>query len=175
MIIAFAGLPATGKSTIARAVRERLEAVILDKDHIRSSLFPPDTIEYSRRQDDFCMAVAYQVAEYLFEQDPTRCVILDGRTFSSRDQVQALVAFASRVRQPLKLIECVCADETARARLAGDVLASRHPAADRDFNLYLRLKSKAIPIPPPKLLLNTDQPLELCVRVCLDYIQASGA
>ncbi len=175
MIIAFAGLPATGKSTIAGQLNSRLHAVILDKDRIRSSLFLPEDIEYSRKQDDFCMGVAYQVAEYLLEKEPERSVIIDGRTFCARDQLETLTSLARRLGQPLKIIECVCSDENARKRLEQDARSARHPAADRDFSLYLRLKSMANPIPPPKLVLDTDQAIEICVNLCMDYVQADPA
>lgn len=60
MIIAMAGLPGVGKSTLARALAARLDAVVLDKDRIRASLFPPSHVDYSRDQDDFCIDVMYR-------------------------------------------------------------------------------------------------------------------
>src|SRR5690348_14369339 len=47
MLLIMAGLPATGKTTLARAIAERTGAVVLDKDVIRASLFPAQLIEYS--------------------------------------------------------------------------------------------------------------------------------
>ena len=49
LLIAMAGLPGTGKSTLAAALAEALPAVVLDKDKLRAGLIPPDKIEYYPR------------------------------------------------------------------------------------------------------------------------------
>src|SRR5947209_2269421 len=46
MLIAMAGLPGTGKSTLARQMARALSGVVLDKDVIRAALFPPALVEY---------------------------------------------------------------------------------------------------------------------------------
>ena len=47
--VLFAGLPGTGKSTLARALAERLGAAVLDKDRVRGALFPGALTDYSAR------------------------------------------------------------------------------------------------------------------------------
>ena len=42
-----AGLPGTGKTTLARALAEKLSGALLNKDDIRHAIFAPDDIEYS--------------------------------------------------------------------------------------------------------------------------------
>jgi adenylylsulfate kinase len=95
MLIAMAGLPGTGKSTLARGLAAALPAVVLDKDPIRAALFPPAEVEYSTRQDDFCLSLMLQVAAYMVERDADRRVILDGRPFARRYQ-RAMVEDAAR-------------------------------------------------------------------------------
>ena len=56
MLIAMAGLPATGKSQIAERLSTELGAVVLSKDTVRPKLFPPPVLDYSREVDDICMA-----------------------------------------------------------------------------------------------------------------------
>jgi predicted kinase len=171
MIVAMAGLPATGKSAIARCLAGELRALVLDKDIVRAALFPPTEIEYSTRQDDFCMHVMMQVAKYVLGRDPARHIVLDGRTFSRRYQLEEWKALASRLGVTLKVIECVCAEETAKRRLARDVTEGRHVAANRTYGMYLSVKSRFEPIPPPKLVLDTDHRLAQCVRLALDYVR----
>ena len=65
MIVAMAGLPASGKSTVARLLATRLPAVLLDKDAVRGALFPSAEIDYSTAQDDLCVDVMLQVAGHL--------------------------------------------------------------------------------------------------------------
>jgi adenylylsulfate kinase len=171
MLIVMAGLPGTGKSTLAHRLAEALPAVILDKDSVRAALFPPSEIEYSTPQDNLCVEVMLRVAGYILAKDSHKHVILDGRTYSRRYQVEAVRAFAQERGVALVLIECICSDETVRRRLAKDVAEGLHPAANRDYVMYLSVKARAEPIVGPKLVVDTDQDLESVVRSCLDTIR----
>jgi predicted kinase len=179
MLIAMAGLPGTGKSTLARRLAERLSeqgmpAVILDKDVVRAALFPPAEVEYSTRQDDFCVGLMLQTAEYILRKGADRHVLLDGRSFSQRYQVDAVRAFARQLGTPCAFIECVCSDETVRQRLERDVAEGRHPAANRTYEMYLAVKAGAEPVSEPKLVVSTEESPEQHVRRCLEYIQSQS-
>ncbi len=171
MLIAMAGLPGTGKSTLAHQLAEACAGIVLDKDAIRAALFPADRIEYSTRQDDFCMSIMFQVATYLMRNDPSQQVLLDGRTFSRSYQIAALEQLAEELKLPLKIIECVCSDETARQRLEEKIRkGAKHVAANRDYQLYLTIKARFEPIREPKLVVNTDDDLAHCLALCLAYL-----
>jgi predicted kinase len=167
MIIQMAGLPGTGKSTLARALSAELAAIVLDKDLIRQALFTC-AVTYTREQDDFCAHVMFSTAAWLLGHGH-HTVILDGRTCSRSYQVDKVRAFARIHGQHLALIECVCREATARRRLAAD---TGHLAANRDFALYRRLRDAADPIPPPKLTVATDDepadPLARCLSLLHD-------
>jgi len=165
-----AGLPGTGKSAIASRLEPVLGAVLLDKDKIRAALFPPTDVEYSTVQDDFCVHVMMEVAEYILRRDPARHIILDGRTFSRQYQLAEWQALAARLEVPLCVVECVCADETVRERLARDAALECHPARNRDYAMYADVKARFEPIPEPKLVLNTDGDLASCVERALAYV-----
>lgn len=165
MIVILAGLPGSGKSTLARKLAERTAGVVLDKDAIRSALFPAADIEYSAEQDDFCMNVIFQTAAYLLRKYPKRFVFIDGRPFSKRAQLQQAIAAAEKLDQLWRIIECVCSEETAKQRLQQQ--AGEHPAANRDFDLYQRVKAQWEDISEPKLMINTDEPEQVCVKKAL--------
>jgi len=161
MLILMAGLPGTGKSTLSRALAAELGGTVIDKDRVRSALFDPPDIEYSTEQDEFCMRVMLKVAGYLFRKDPERKVFLDGRTFSRSYQLVRATGYANALGQPWRILECICGEGTARTRLELD---ASHPASNRDFALYLEVRARFEEISLPKTVIDTDQPLEVCLQ-----------
>lgn len=169
ILIAMAGLPGCGKSTLAARLSERLDAAVLDKDRVRAAVFPPGEIEYSRRQDDLVFEMLYQTAAFLL--DKGRSVILDGRPFTQRDQVERLERFARQQGVPMAVLLCVCPDEVARRRLESDAASGAHPAANRTWEHYLRSKAQADPLALPHLEIDTARDVDTCAREALAYIE----
>ena len=171
MLVILAGLPGSGKSTLARALAGRVGGAVLDKDVIRRALFAsPDDIDYTAEQDDFVMDVMLQAAKYLIGKNPARVVFLDGRTFSRNYQRRRAIDFAVGLGMGWKLIECRCSDANARARLIEDERTGTHPAGNRTWNLYERVRASFEAIPEPKIVIDTDEPLEDCVAAALKYL-----
>ena len=166
MIVLMAGLPGTGKSTLARELVRRTQGALLSKDEIRAALFSPEDIEYSVKQDDFVMEVMLDAARFLLQNAPARKIFLDGRTFSRRYQVDRVLQFARELAQPWTIVECACSDESARRRLDLEPDPS-HPAHNRTFALYLEVKARFEPVTYPKTVLDTDQPLDHCLQQAL--------
>jgi predicted kinase len=166
-----AGLPVTGKTTLARELAQRTHGALLGKDEIRATLFAPEDIEYSVEQDDFVMEIMLDTARYLLRKGSSRIVFLDGRTFSRRHQIDRVVGFARELAQPWTIIECVCSDGSAQRRLelAPD---SSHPAHNRTYALYLEVKGRFEPVVYPKTTIDTDQPLDECIAQALAVLVA---
>jgi predicted kinase len=162
-----AGLPGTGKSTLAKAVAHKLSGTILSKDEIRHSIFERRDVEYSTAQDDFCMEIMLAAAEYILHKDPSRVILLDGRTFSRRYQLDRVIAFAERLGQQWRILECVCGDEAAKHRLEQP---SQHPAGNRDYSLYLAVKRRFENIARPKLIVNTEESLDTSISAALQFL-----
>jgi predicted kinase len=163
MIVLMAGLPGTGKSTLAGALAERLSGTVLSKDEIRHALFSQRDVEYTTEQDDFVMEVMLQAAERILRRSPDRYVFLDGRTFSRNYQIERVMRVAAQLGQPCQIVECVCNDENARERLESQVAAGGHPAGNRTFALYRDIKKRFEPITWPKIVIDTNEPFESCV------------
>src|SRR5262249_40813715 len=107
---AMAGLPGTGKSTLAARLAEGLGGVVLDKDRVRAALFPPPALDYSMAQDDLCMAAIYRAAAHLHTTAPGLAVILDGRTFLRASHLHDLLAWAASLsgRARISLARATC-------------------------------------------------------------------
>ena len=167
MIVLMAGLPGSGKTTLASALAVRVSGRVLNKDEIRRALFSPDEIEYSAQQDDFCLQVMLETAGQLLRQDANRMVFLDGRPFSRHYQIDNVVNAAAALQQNWRIIECVCPEELARQRIEEQSTPGAHPARNRNFELYLEVKSRFEAITLTKTVIDTGQPLAACVERAL--------
>jgi predicted kinase len=167
MIVLLAGLPGTGKSTLARELAARTSGRVLSKDAIRHAIFSSEEIEYSSRQDDFCVGLMLETTGYLLSRDPSRTIFLDGRPFSRRYQIENVLAAADALHQPWRILECVCSEETVRHRIESDAASGSHPAGNRGYQLYLEVRARFEAITFPKTLIDTDQALDACVQLAL--------
>lgn len=145
-MIVLAGLPGSGKTTLAEALERLTGAPVLNKDIARAALLPGRN-QYSAADNDAVVERLFQQAEELLRAG-AEIVILDGRTFSKRRQVERLRQFPL----PLLIVECRCSEQTALARIAAD---PDHPAPDRSAALYRRLRDSADPL-DADLVIDTD-------------------
>jgi len=160
--VLMAGLPGTGKSTLAEALARELNGVVMSKDAVRAVLFPGKLTDYTREQDDLCFHMVLDAARYLAEHRRTEFVFLDGRTFSRREQIEDAVGAAEQAGRAWRIILTTCSDAVAEARLMAD--AGRHPASNRSMELYREVKARFEPILHPHLEIDTSQPLESCIE-----------
>lgn len=168
MIVLMTGLPGTGKTALARELAARTSGRVLSKDELRHAIFLPEEIEYSSRQDDFCLELMLEIAGYFLQRDPSRYIFLDGRPFSRRYQIENVLHAAESLHQTWRILECVCSEETAKQRLAQ---STDHPAGNRDYQLYLEVKSRFETIDHAKTVVDTDQPLAISVEQALTALR----
>jgi len=124
MLIAMAGLPAAGKSTIAEILGGRLGASVVSVDPIEASI-----LRAGIDSDQPTGLAAYLVAETIagFVLDAGQHVIVDAVNAVDPAREQ-WVRLAQARQEPLRFIEVVCSDpEIHRERLSKrESLASRY-------------------------------------------------
>jgi predicted kinase len=165
-LIVMAGLPGTGKSALARALVKELGAIVLNKDVLREVMFSREKVKYSTQQDD--LVVAYMLKQAAQILDTGKTVILDGRPFSRKYQIEEVSKFADKMCVPLRMVLCTCPEETAIERIESSV--GKHPAMNRNAELYQQLKHEFEPIQIEHLEVDTSQSLQNCLEKCLSRI-----
>ncbi|MCC6409742.1 MAG: ATP-binding protein [Planctomycetes bacterium] len=152
-VVAFAGLPGSGKSTLARALGLALGAPVLDKDRVRAALYEPGLVEYSSEQDDIVSAAIHTVVREEARRARHDTVVLDGRTYARRAQVDALLGLVRELRAELVVFQCTCSLETAERRVARH---ADHPAANRGPELVRALHASFETLMVPHRVIDTD-------------------
>jgi predicted kinase len=170
--VLFAGLPGTGKSTLARALADRLGAAVLDKDRVRAALFPGALTDYSEQQDQLCLRAMLEAAAYLTERKRVDYVFFDGRTFSRQTQIEEVLVAAERARARSRIVHVGCADAVAEERLRHT--DPSNPAQNRDPALYRRIQQHFEPITQAKLEVDTTLGTDAVLAVVEDYVKAVG-
>jgi predicted kinase len=169
--VLFAGLPGTGKSTLAKALAGRLDAAILDKDRIRSALFPGALTDYTTEQDQICVRAMIEAAGYLTDRRRAAYIFFDGRTFSTQTQVEEVLRAAEHAGARWCILHVTCADEVAERRLT--TVDPAHPAKNRDPHLYRQIKQRFEPILQPKLEIDTTTGLDEGLEGALAYLRGA--
>lgn len=175
-LIVFAGLPGTGKTSLARMVARELHALYLDKDTIK------DTAIALGREMNIAQAVelagplSYELLVAIARDNLTLglSVVLDSpagyRAFREK------VAQVARATQAdLRLIECICTNEgllrdriEQRGQNLPDYRAQSWDTYQRDRAQFERLVG-------PRLIVDTAEPLQLNTRKVLNYLAAPAA
>ncbi|MFE3205636.1 AAA family ATPase [Embleya sp. NPDC059237] len=157
MIVAMAGSPGTGKSTLARTLSEALDGLLLDKDALGAQLFPYGD-GTCREQNDWTDQVALTALAWNLQKVPERVVVLDGHRLTRTEEVHALRRFAIGLGHPLQIVECVCPAHIARARLGTRPPTPARGSVGGDPSERL---------PPPKIVADTTLPPDRCLDLVL--------
>jgi predicted kinase len=164
LVVQMHGEPGSGKSTIARALGQRIDAVVLDKDVIKAALL---RVGIAERQ---AAAGAYEVffaqAGALVRQGHS--VVLDNPV-NWESIERRWLEIAELAGSPPILIECVCPDrdELVRRLATREVLESQ---ARKPLDLVRYPGSRPTAF-QPRLTLDTTQRLEPLVDEAVAYVE----
>lgn len=169
--ILLAGLPATGKSTLARELAVQLDrCAVLDKDRVRAALFPALMTDYTSEQDALCMGAMIDAATYMTRNNLAGYIIFDGRAFSRAAQIEEVILASEAAGAAWRILHLSCSDEAAEARLSAP--DPGHPATNRDAALYYRVKAAFEPITHEKLDLDTTDGIDPILPQTLAWLNS---
>ena len=163
IVIQMHGEPGSGKSTVAKALASRIDAIVLDKDIIKSALLrtgAPEALAASGAYEAYFALALDLVAQ-------GHSVVLDNPVFWPRVEERWLALSRDAGCPPL-LIECVCPDreEIVRRLNSRNGLESQ-PRDPLDMKKYPDSRPTAY---EPRLTLDTRRPLDVLVNEAAAYI-----
>jgi|SRR5579884_1712494 len=177
LLLLLGGLPASGKSTLARALAGRLALVPINSDVVRKRLagLAPTTRRGSGH-DQGIYAPAANAATYAALLTEARdwlgrgvSVALDASYRRAADRA-AVRALAEELSVPWLAVECRAAPAVTRARLAARA-ADATAVSDADWAIYERLAAEWEPwdeLPPGRhLVVDSGGPLDAAIGAVL--------
>jgi len=173
-IIAFAGLPLTGKTTLAKLLEGELKIVRLDIDEIRNLLFKHNPVdsETDRELDGVQMWASWKslfaLADCALEAGDS--VIIVG-TFSRETYYKRITSIAEIRKATLKVVFCHASDEVIAERIEQRKQDKENPSNLRSVEGYHRVKARYVKMSVPNILnLDTSCSTEKCLSKIKEWI-----
>lgn len=173
MLVAMAGLPGTGKSTIAGILAGRLQLPVVSVDPIESSI-----LKAGIGAEQPTGLAAYLVAETLAETvlNSSRGIVIDAVNAVAPAREQ-WVNLAARTGEPLKFIEVVCSDpDVHRSRLESRYRDLPHldqpswHAVEQSLDEYAEWNGSSGAI--ARITLDSVEPIGVNVERALAFLEA---
>lgn len=117
IVIALMGLPGSGKTRVAKSLRERVPLALVSRDAIRAAMFDPC------EHNDLEKHAAHEAAMLSIEHCLTlgRSCVIDGMTFSRNADVERVRTMARRAGAHFMPVFFDCPVEVAQERIRKDV------------------------------------------------------
>jgi len=164
MLVMICGLPGTGKSTLAKAVAEKIDAVYLNSDSIRLSML--EEREYTEEEKK-------RVYEAMFEKSGEvlkkgKNVVLDA-TFYKKELREDAKETADEAGTEFFIIECVTHEDLLRERIFKR--GKEETESEADFEVYKKVKGQFDTVEEEHLAVDTSAEIEKQVELVLAYLR----
>lgn len=173
MLIAMAGLPGSGKSTIAGRIGAALKSAVVSVDPIEAAILRAG-IDEEQPTGLAAYLVAETIAESVLSADQTIVVDAVNAVEPARHQ---WVALAERQHVELRFIEVHCSDEglhrqrlETRERNLPHLAEPSWHAVEQSLEEYAEWTGPTASI--RRILIDTARPLESNVQAALDFLRA---
>ena len=168
LIVALIGLPGAGKSTVARALEQRLDLRRVCRDAIRQAMFPRCDYSFVEKRAAFrTVLLAVEINCLLGESS-----VIDGMTFSRREDYDQVAALADAHGFDVLPLLIDCPPALARERIARDLADRRHPAEDREPELVDIVARRFDAPPVAAIRIDAARPMEEVCRLAVAEVAA---
>jgi predicted kinase len=167
-LIALSGLPGSGKSTVADALRRRVPIVVLQSDRIRKLLVPVP--QYSAEESARVFAALYGALERLLRAGVP--VLVDATNLQERYRAP-LVDIAARTGARFVLVWVEAPEDTIHRRLTARTAGTRagYDVSDAGIDVYEMMRARVEPIPGDHLVINTDRDITPAVEMLARMVE----
>lgn len=166
-LLLLAGLPGSGKTTLARWLAECSEFVVVSRDTIRSAMFP--RCRYTLAEKQAAFAGMKRAVEITLEGGTSVCT--DGITFASESDRAEMLAIASRAGARSVLVWCDVPLAIAQKRVTTD---TDTVFPDRDAATVAEVAERFAPVGPEALRLDMTLPPEAVGLTLLAHLSGNG-
>ncbi|MPZ49643.1 MAG: AAA family ATPase [Dehalococcoidia bacterium] len=172
-LLQMAGPPGSGKSTLACAIGGATGAIVLDKDVIKSAALNAGASEElaGPLAYDVLFAIAFSLTEL------GHSLVLDSPSFFS-DIPRKGEEIARRVGAQYFIVECCCREEILVQRLGGRRALPSQWSAIGSVDAYRTMLQMGLsrpgtgPLLHPHLMVDTSQPLAVCLQEAMEYLES---
>ena len=175
-LIVFAGLPGTGKSSLARAVARDLQAVYLDKDTIKGCIIAVAEQMKIGQGLQLSGPLSYELLVTIAKDNLVlgRSVVLDSPAAYQifRDKVKQL---ARSLKVNLRLIECICTDERLLRQRLESRWADQPAERAQDWTTFQRERAQFERLIDRRLVVDTAESLAVNLRKIRTYLEQPSA
>lgn len=166
MLILICGLPATGKSTVARQLARTLKAEVLRTDIVRKEILKKPS--YSEEEKDVIYKTVFLLANYLIKNDVN--VIIDGTFYKEKLRKEAK-QIAKKQGKRFFLIETRCPEDVVIQRLSNRAKNLRSPS-DADEEVYHKIKGLYEDIKGDHIVIDTGWNIKDSIKDVVAKIKA---
>jgi uncharacterized protein len=168
VLVAMSGLPGTGKSYVSQTLARSLQAVVVESDRVRKTLFPQPN--YGATENAITHGACRRLISSILLAG--HCAIYDA-TNLIEFQRRTIYALVRACRARLIVVQTTASQEQVLQRLE---LRKRVPAgsSDADWDVYVRLAASQEPIAREHVSLDTTRDLSDALRQLEHMILRAG-
>lgn len=170
-LILIMGVPAAGKTTLAKSIIKQIRAVYLDNNFIADAFFPHTRVDKEYKKIGHSIYVAlYRITSENLQLGNS--VVLDVphvTHMKNEDWRNKIYNLAANANAELKVIRCYCSEETLKERIK-DRDEKRDNWKLSNWDEFLRKEPIFVEIPFDHIDINTEEKTEDNINKIIKYL-----